>query len=71
MLAKVGRPELTDADVADIQQAIVDTGALADLEQTIVRLTHEATAAIAAADIVDAARDELVALAAFVSQREV
>ena len=71
VLAKVGRPELTDADVADIQQAIVDTGALADLEQTIVRLTDEATAAIAAADIVDVARDELVALAAFVSQREV
>ncbi len=70
MLAGVGRSELADDDVADIQQALVDTGALGDLEATIVRLTDEAIEAIEAADIVDAARDELVALAAFVSQRE-
>ena len=70
LLAMVGRPDLSDADIADIQQAIVDTGALADLEATIARLTDEATAAISAADIVESARDELIALAAFVSQRE-
>jgi geranylgeranyl diphosphate synthase type I len=71
VLAKVGDPSLSDHEVADIQQTIVDTGALADLETTIVRLTDEATEAIATADIVESARDELVALAAFVSQREV
>jgi geranylgeranyl diphosphate synthase type I len=69
VLAMVGAPDLTDADVADIQQAIVETGALADLEATIVRLADEAIEAIERADIVDIARDELVALAAFVSQR--
>ena len=70
VLGTVGRADLTETDVADIQQAIVDTGALADLEQTIGRLTTRAIEAIRAADIDDTARTELVALAAFVSQRE-
>jgi geranylgeranyl diphosphate synthase type I len=70
VIARVGRAELTDEDVFDIQQAIVDTGALADLEAAIVRLTDEAVEAIEQADVVDVARDELVMLAAFVSQRE-
>lgn len=70
VLDRVGRPGLDDADVIAIQEAIVDTGALADLEATIVRLTDEAVAAIEHVDILPSARDELVALAAFVSQRE-
>ena len=71
VLARVGRSGLSDADVGDVQQTIVDTGALDDLEATIVRLTDEAIVAIRSADIVDSARDELIALAAYVSQREV
>ena len=70
VLARVGRPDLDDADVADVQQVIVDTGALADLETTISRLTAEAVAAIERVDITPAARAELVALADFVSRRE-
>ena len=69
VLARVGCIDLTDADVADVQQVIIDTGALADLEATITRLTAEAVAAIERATIVADARHELVALAAFVSQR--
>ena len=70
VLAQVGRPGLSDERVAAIQQVIVDTGALADLEATIVRRTDEAVAAVRQLDVVPAARDELIALAAFVSQRE-
>jgi geranylgeranyl diphosphate synthase, type I len=70
ILDRVGRPDLSDDDVADIQQAIVDTGALADLEGTIVRLTDEAVTAIERVGLTAEARDELVVLAAFVSQRE-
>jgi geranylgeranyl diphosphate synthase type I len=70
VLALVGRVNLTDADVARVQQVIVDTGALADLERTIARLTAEAVAAIERAPITTSARDELVALAAYVSQRQ-
>ncbi|MEO6570283.1 MAG: polyprenyl synthetase family protein [Ilumatobacteraceae bacterium] len=71
VIEQVGRPDLGDDDVIAIQEAIVATGALTDLEDTIVRLTDEAIAVIRVADIPAAARDELVALAAFVSQREV
>lgn len=68
-LAKVGRPGLTDSEIAAIQQVIVDTGALDDLERTIARLTETAVSAIERADVDPVARDELVALAAYVSGR--
>ena len=71
VLALVGRVDLTDDDVARVQQVIVDTGALADLEATISSLTAEAVAAIDHAPIVEDARRELVALATYVSQRQV
>ncbi len=71
VLALVGRSDLDDDDVARVQQAIVESGALADLEATITRLTQEAVAAIEAAPITTEARCELVALAAYVSQRTV
>jgi geranylgeranyl diphosphate synthase type I len=70
VLAGIGRPNMTDAEVAEIQQVIVDTGALADLEATIVRLTGEALAALERLDLIGGAADELAALAEFVSQRE-
>jgi geranylgeranyl diphosphate synthase type I len=71
VLALVGGANLGDDDVARVQQVIIDTGALADLEVTIARLTTEAVAAIERAPITAAARSELVALAAYVSQRQV
>ena len=71
VLALVGRADLTDDDVARVQQAIMDSGALADLEATITRLTAEAVAAIERAPIEPGARDELIALATYVSQRTV
>jgi geranylgeranyl diphosphate synthase type I len=70
VLGLVGRPGLDDDDVSRIQQAIVDTGALADLEATISRLTDIAVAAVDRLELTSEARDELVALATFVSQRE-
>jgi len=71
VLDQVGRPGLTDAQVAAIQQVIVDTGALADLEATITSLTDEALVAIDKAPITDHARAELVELAHYVSWRHV
>jgi geranylgeranyl diphosphate synthase type I len=70
VLATVGRPELSDADVAAIQTVLVDTGALADLETTIAELTAEAIAALRDVGLDPQATDELTALAEFVSQRE-
>lgn len=70
VLDLVGDPQLSPADVGRIQDVIVATGALAALEATIESLTAEACVAIERAPIPAAARDELLALAAYVSQRE-
>jgi geranylgeranyl diphosphate synthase type I len=71
VLSLVGRVDLGDHDVARVQQTIIDTGALAALESRITSLADEAVEAIAHAPITATARDELVALAAYVSQRQV
>jgi geranylgeranyl diphosphate synthase type I len=70
VLARVGAPDLTDDEVAAIQQVIVECGALDEMEATISRLTEEAVAAILTAPITEEARQQLVALAHYVSQRE-
>ncbi len=70
VLDAVGDSALTDEQIGDIQQVIVDTGALADLESTISRLAAEAVAALDQIDLVGGAGDELIALAEYVSQRE-
>ncbi|MEO7371322.1 MAG: polyprenyl synthetase family protein [Ilumatobacteraceae bacterium] len=71
VLDRVGAADLDDSDVASMQQAIVDTGALAALEAQIASLTDEAISAIEVAPITSESRDELVALATYVSQRNV
>jgi geranylgeranyl diphosphate synthase type I len=71
VLQLVGHARLTDAQVADVQRVIRETGALDQLEAEISNKTDEAIAAIQQAPITDVARDELVALAAYVSWRSV
>ena len=71
VLDKVGSPDLDDDDVASMQQIIVETGALAELEAQIVALTDEAVAAIEVAPITEPSRAELIALAHYVSRRDV
>lgn len=70
VLALVGSVDLSDDDVARVQQVIVDTGALADLERTIDVLTASAIGAIEAAPVAAEAREALVDLAHFVSRRQ-
>jgi geranylgeranyl diphosphate synthase type I len=69
VLDLVGRPEIGDDDVSAIQQVIVDTGALDDLEHTITTLTDEAVGALDDAPITPEADTELRALAVYVSSR--
>lgn len=69
VLSRVGVGVLSDTDVARVQQAIVDCGALAEMETTIERLTNEAIDAISVASIDAEVRTELVELARFVSDR--
>jgi len=70
VLDLVGDPVLSDDDVERIQSVIVETGALDDLERHITSLTDSAIEAIARADITDDAKNELVALAHYVSSRD-
>ena len=71
VLDLVGDPELSAEQIAAVQQVIVETGALADLEVTIASRADAALSALDAADVPEPARHELAALAEFVSQREV
>jgi geranylgeranyl diphosphate synthase, type I len=70
VLERIGRPELDPADVADIQAVLVDTGALAAIEESIDELTTTAVAAIEQAPITDEARDALVELGHYVAWRD-
>ncbi len=71
VLDLVGAPGMDDDTVARIQQVIVDTGALAELEEHITALTTGAIDAIGVAPITEPAKTELVALAEYVSWRTV
>ena len=71
VLAEVGAHGLDGDGVARIQQVIVDTGALAELEDHITALTNAAVSAIEEAPIVETAKTELIALAEYVSWRSV
>jgi len=71
VLQLVGNTVLNDAQVADVQAVIRETGALDQLEQLITSLTDEAIVAIGKAPLSQEARNELIELAAFVSWRSV
>jgi geranylgeranyl diphosphate synthase type I len=71
VLQLVGNTVLNDAQVADVQAVIRETGALDQLEQLITLLTDEAIVAIGKAPLSQEARNELIELAAFVSWRSV
>ena len=71
VLERVGRDVLNTGDIASVQQTIVDSGALEEMESTITRLTNEAIAAIKKAPVGNEVQDRLVELAHFVSDRRV
>lgn len=69
VLDSVGTPGLSDGDIAAIQAAIIETGALAELEQRITLLHAEAVTAIERAPVDAGARQELVQLADYIVGR--
>ena len=70
VLALVGRPDLTQRDVRAIQDVLMATGALAELESVIDDRAQQALAALDGADIADDARKALTELAHYVAWRE-
>lgn len=69
VLDRVGRDELDDDTVREVQDVIVATGALGDMEATIARLTHDAVAALDHIPFDTHVKTHLVELAEFVSHR--
>jgi geranylgeranyl diphosphate synthase, type I len=70
VLTRVGASDLTDVEVARMQAVIVDTGALAELEADIERMTNDAISALDECDLEPSAHAELVALAKYVAWRD-
>jgi geranylgeranyl diphosphate synthase, type I len=69
VLDLIGSPDLDDDDVASIQQVLVDTGALDDIERRIARLTSSAVDVLERAPITSHAQEALAELADFVASR--
>jgi geranylgeranyl diphosphate synthase, type I len=70
VLARVGCADLSEAEIADMQQVLIDTGALSDLETLIDRLASEALDALDQAPITEDARKALDELARYVAWRD-
>lgn len=70
LLDRIGAATLSSADVADLQAVLVDTGARASIEDSIIRLTNLAVSAIETAPITAPAREALTTLARYVAERE-
>ncbi len=70
ILARVGAPDLDDADVGAVRDVLVATGAVDEVERRITELVTSALAALDAAPLVPAARDALGELARFVAWRD-
>ncbi|RLE23669.1 MAG: polyprenyl synthetase family protein [Actinobacteria bacterium] len=69
VLDLVGDQAMSEGVVSDIQQVIVDTGALDELETHIASLRDEAVMSLDRAPITEPAKIELAALAEYVSSR--
>ncbi len=70
VLDGIGQPGLTANDITLIQRVLIDTGAVAQVEDDINRLRDSAIAAITDSALTCAVVDQLVALAHFVTDRK-
>lgn len=70
ILDMVGSTDLDDAAVARIQQVVIDTGALEEMESVVLRLRDRAIGALDSTRMAGNAHDELVKLADSVTRRD-
>ncbi len=70
LLDRVGSVDLTETDIAELQQVVVDTGARAQIESNITELTDTAISALEGLKFEPAAIEALVELARYVSDRD-
>ncbi|HET9443941.1 MAG TPA: polyprenyl synthetase family protein [Acidimicrobiales bacterium] len=67
---RLGQPDLTDGEVAALQAALVETGAVAEVQAHIGDLVDKALVALDAVPLNATARTELAELALFVAGRD-
>jgi geranylgeranyl diphosphate synthase type I len=67
---RFGAPDLTDSEVAELQEVLEETGARRKVEAAVERLMAEALKAIDDAPVLPEARAELVELACYVAARD-
>lgn len=70
LLQLLGRHDLTDADILQLQQFLVECGARDEIEVSIERLVDQSLGALGSAPISDEARVALEELAMFVAWRD-
>ena len=70
LLARLGRPDLTEADIAALQDLLVSSGARDDVEAAIERLVDESLAALEVTPITPEARQALEELGTYVAWRD-
>ena len=71
VLQAIGNSELTSADVSDIQQTLIDTGAVRHVENLITQHYSDSVNALQGADIESSAVEALLELAVLATQRTV
>jgi geranylgeranyl diphosphate synthase type I len=70
VLDRVGAADLSDDDVRRVQDVLVDTGARDAMEARVLELTGRAVASLETVDLVAPAKDELIALAHYIADRD-
>jgi geranylgeranyl diphosphate synthase type I len=70
LLAKLGERDLSDGEIGELQELLIDCGALTEIESEIERLVDEALGALASAPLIPDARHALEELTLFVAWRD-
>ncbi|MGH9283516.1 MAG: polyprenyl synthetase family protein, partial [Acidimicrobiales bacterium] len=70
LLGRVGAPDLTDGEVADLQALLVETGARDDIERRVEVLLAEAVGVLDESSLEPTARHALAELAVYVARRD-
>lgn len=70
VLERTGDSDLSEAEVAEVQAVLIDSGARDEIEQTIQRLTTQAVESIQSAPMVEEAQVALTELAVYVAWRD-
>jgi geranylgeranyl diphosphate synthase type I len=70
VLDRVGAPQISHQEVSDIQQVIIETGALDALEAKILSLVEHSISAVSKSSLDESSKSRLIELAEFVASRK-